>query len=761
MSLKERIKELQEQNRIRSMLEAEDSVMFRVFVTLTVIVGISSTILVAEDGLIFGIATIIATSIGSYVSYNRRRAKNWWIKLIISLTMLVAFADFLKSAALNPYDARIPLANLLIWLQVLHSFDLPRRKDINYSLLVALVLISVTATISRELNFGIFLLTFIIFALLSLLYNNLSQHNIYKIEIRKKSMFRIALPALVVTLSGMVLAFLFMPRYNSMRFRALPVSIKLPEMANFTGQIKSKSSRTIEEEYRNGKKVLTIKRNFDKNAYYGFSTELDLNFRGELSDEVIMKVRSSEAQYWRGMAFDTYDGKLWTMTKPFDGDKIWTSRGVVQYVRLSRTIKKDLTPKHELIQTFYIEQEQSNLVFFSPYAEELYFPSNYVIVDNYGSVRSPVELNKGLTYSVISLVPVFSPQRLMTAKYTSEITRVSENYFQVPPVSDRVINLAKNLTKNDKTDFEKVVRLNNFLHKTYLYKLDIPEFPENAETIDYFLFNQKAGYCEHFATSLAVMARILNIPARLVTGYVPGKYNPITGYFEVKSSDAHAWVEVYFPHNGWVPFDPTPGYTVNLLGQRQKNDTFIFGSILKSFWKTIASKIPEPVLNKIRQVITSALFSVVETFNSVSRFVLSLNWTQFVGIITSIILIIISVVGIRFLIKRSQLTKKQTDSLNKIFNSENKIKLVKIQDDFIKRIQKLGYPFQIEYTFKEYLDIVAENNPELKNSLRELIDEFYYARYGYNDISDSDLEKYKVKIDKILSNLSDKNKISV
>jgi protein-glutamine gamma-glutamyltransferase len=56
------------------------------------------------------------------------------------------------------------------------------------------------------------------------------------------------------------------------------------------------------------------------------------------------------------------------------------------------------------------------------------------------------------------------------------------------------------------------------------------------------------------------MARSLGIPARVATGYAPGEYNPFTGYYDVRASDAHAWVEVYFPGYGWSTFDPTPSF---------------------------------------------------------------------------------------------------------------------------------------------------------------------------------------------------------
>ncbi|MBC7473366.1 MAG: DUF3488 domain-containing protein, partial [Candidatus Sericytochromatia bacterium] len=651
MLLKNKKIDPEKTHKTRSEFEVEDSIAFRTIVTITVVIAISSTILVSEDGMGLGITTIILTILGAFISYKRRSAKNWWIKIIISLAMLITFGDFIRNVLGNPYDARIPLANLLIWLQVLHSYDLPRRRDINYSILVALILVSVTATISRDLVFGFFLVGFIISALLSMLYNNLSQHNIHKLEVKKKTVFKIGLPTILVTMVGMVIAFVFMPRYQTMKIKTLPVSIKLPEMPNFNGQINSKSSTEIKQSKdKNGQKTTTIKRNFDKDAYYGFSSELDLNFRGQLSDEVVMKVRSSEESYWRGMAFDTYTGKTWKMTKPYETKKVW-STAPPMYVRMSQQINKELTRKHELIQTFYIEKEQSNLVFASSYADELYFPSNYIMTDNYGSMRSPVELAQGLTYSVVSRIPEFD-LKMLTKNFTNEQNnkvKVTDNYLQIPPqLSKRVMELAKDLTKKSKNNYEKVIAIKNHLQKTYPYDINIPEFPENVESIDYFLFEQKRGYCEHFASSLAVMLRTLNIPTRLVTGFITGKYNPITGYYEVKSSDAHAWVEVYFPYQGWVSFDPTPGYLGNLL-QSEKTDTFIFSTLIKELFEKVKSTIPESVKNWFENSIKSSINYVLALLTYTLKLFFNLNWTTFVSIIIFIIVALIVLVGVIFL----------------------------------------------------------------------------------------------------------------
>src|SRR5687767_4217268 len=74
-----------------------------------------------------------------------------------------------------------------------------------------------------------------------------------------------------------------------------------------------------------------------------------------------------------------------------------------------------------------------------------------------------------------------------------------------------------------------------------------------------FLFNVKAGHCEYFSTAMAVMLRTRGIPARVVNGFLPGEYNDAAGAYTVRQSDAHSWVEVYFPESrAWVTFDPTP-----------------------------------------------------------------------------------------------------------------------------------------------------------------------------------------------------------
>jgi hypothetical protein len=77
------------------------------------------------------------------------------------------------------------------------------------------------------------------------------------------------------------------------------------------------------------------------------------------------------------------------------------------------------------------------------------------------------------------------------------------------------------------------------------------------DSVDEFLFEQKAGFCEHFSSAFVVLMRAAGIPARVVTGYVGGYRNPIGGYWQVRRSDAHAWAEVWLQGHGWTRVDPT------------------------------------------------------------------------------------------------------------------------------------------------------------------------------------------------------------
>lgn len=121
----------------------------------------------------------------------------------------------------------------------------------------------------------------------------------------------------------------------------------------------------------------------------------------------------------------------------------------------------------------------------------------------------------------------------------------------------RVKDLAAQLAQGQRSPYDIATAMEHYLRATYGYATVVNNPPTNRDVADYFLFDAKEGYCEYFATAMTVLLRADSIPARVVTGYLPGARQP-DGRFLSRESQAHSWVEVYFPQYGWITFDPTP-----------------------------------------------------------------------------------------------------------------------------------------------------------------------------------------------------------
>ena len=122
----------------------------------------------------------------------------------------------------------------------------------------------------------------------------------------------------------------------------------------------------------------------------------------------------------------------------------------------------------------------------------------------------------------------------------------------------QLFDRARAVTGSTHSPYAAVVALERWLRVTggFVYSLQPPPTP-GVPPLVAFTLETKTGYCQHFAGAMALMARLLGIPARVAVGFVRGHY--VDGEWQVTDHDAHAWVEVWFPKYGWIPFDPTPG----------------------------------------------------------------------------------------------------------------------------------------------------------------------------------------------------------
>ncbi|MCS0542949.1 transglutaminase-like domain-containing protein, partial [Aeromonas veronii] len=138
-----------------------------------------------------------------------------------------------------------------------------------------------------------------------------------------------------------------------------------------------------------------------------------------------------------------------------------------------------------------------------------------------------------------------------------------ERYTQLPDdLPERVKELAVEITSSQTNRYDKVKAVEGYFSANgFAYDTQNVAIPTADEDyVDQFLFDTKIGYCDNFSTSMVVLLRAVDIPARWVKGYTEGQRVELNSY-EITNNNAHSWVEVYFPEFGWVPFEPTKGFS--------------------------------------------------------------------------------------------------------------------------------------------------------------------------------------------------------
>jgi hypothetical protein len=135
---------------------------------------------------------------------------------------------------------------------------------------------------------------------------------------------------------------------------------------------------------------------------------------------------------------------------------------------------------------------------------------------------------------------------------------ISERYLQLPDdFSQRVQTLAKEITTGKETPYDKAVAINQYLRENYSYSETVPLAPPSMDIIEWFLFEQKQGFCSYFASAEVLLLRSVGIPARFAIGYSEGESTGINNSYIVREKNSHAWPEIYFSGIGWVEFEPT------------------------------------------------------------------------------------------------------------------------------------------------------------------------------------------------------------
>jgi transglutaminase-like putative cysteine protease len=599
--------------------EPEDSITLRLLVQLLVTVGIVATDVAAMDVLTtrwwISLWAVPMSAIGAAWSYYGRRRRNVPVKFCIAIAMLLALLVFFVRLLAERNDTRLALAELLIQLQVFHSFDLPRRKDLGYSMMIGLILIGVAATLSQTLIFGPLLLLFLAIALPTLMLDYRARLGLLPKGLKRPgvevSVKKLAVVLVVIVGLGLAI-FAMLPRFPGYQLRNFPVSATIDFNGEFDGSTISNPGYVnggIGENADDSGGVGDGPGSLDSESYYGFNSRINQNLRGTLVPKVVMRVRSQAPGFWRVLAFDRYTGQGWEISRNSD-DYVqvlqrpgWTFRFLVPWsVALNRT--------REIVQSYTVVSTLPNLIPVLYEPKQLYFPTEEVAIDQEGGLRSPLVLSEGLTYTVISEVP-YRDRTVLRQAETNYSDNIRRFYLQIPEaIADRVRQHTTEIlaeSPNPITEpYEQALFLAQYLKQNYSIQPDVPFLGADDDLVEAFLFRDGGGYPDHFSTVLTIMLRSIGVPARLVAGFGSGEFNPFTGLYIVRNTDAYAMTEVYFSKYGWFTFDPIPGHEV-LPPSITDYETF---GVLRQIWNWIAGWLPSPVTGLISGFV-SWLLSIV------------------------------------------------------------------------------------------------------------------------------------------------------
>ncbi|HYB13755.1 MAG TPA: DUF3488 and transglutaminase-like domain-containing protein [Myxococcota bacterium] len=295
------------------------------------------------------------------------------------------------------------------------------------------------------------------------------------------------------------------------------------------------------------------------NATAGFSDRMELGDFGKIRKDptVVMRIETvrgadlpPEARYWRGLAFDTFDGRSWSISRP---RRSFLSIDAELGVELARDPERS-----NLTQRILREPVAAGVLFSMGEAVRIEGSLGRLERDGNGGLYGPTRAEERVRYAMESRWRKRDEAGLRMDQ--AVVQGDDARWLALPPFAPEVARLALEAAGSGDTDAERVLAIEGWLRAHGRYS-DTPPPPDPTDPrspIERFLLGERSGHCEYFASAMVVLTRAIGIPSRVVNGFAGGRENRFGGFVEVTRSDAHAWVEVHYARAGWVLYDPTP-----------------------------------------------------------------------------------------------------------------------------------------------------------------------------------------------------------
>ena len=458
--------------------------------------------------------------------------------------------------------------------------------------------------------------------------------------------------------------------------------------------------------------------------FSGMSEQVELGYLGPIRKNTarVMRVTLGGAETTsppdylrvRGAAFDYFDGRRWQKSRV--GFSYQISGRTIQSRRTMAWMRREkgmiYSPKYDpqkpsREENFVIYPLlNTNLVFFAgaPGAIETNFPGSFF--DFTDTAYFPGAYPEGTRYRVLSQGP--EPDFSRSIEKYEELL---QTYFlQLPGPNDRLRHLAVQFAGRADPPRAKAAAIAVRLRDGYSYSLAVAH---GRQDIDGFLFESKAGNCEYFATAMCLMLRHLGIPSRLAVGFLGTEWNAYGNFFDIRQSDAHAWVEAYLPETGWTTFDPTPpDFT-------QKGPVSLFARV----WTALNQQFEALQFRWYRYVVG---YDTYTQRNFIYNLVRKIAGT-FVPIL----------VGLTALAAAALLLLKWKSRGSRPTWKPSRKKPEDFFETLLNRLGRAGFPRRPSQTAAEYAGELGSAHPEL-NSLSGLAARHYDLRYAGRVLEESE-----------------------
>ena len=297
----------------------------------------------------------------------------------------------------------------------------------------------------------------------------------------------------------------------------------------------------------------------------GYGTDDTLLGGSFVQDEtLVFEARVADKQYWKIETKNTYTSKGWEQLSTDSGETVYTSG-----MEMTQNGQQGGDPRTADLQ---VELEFPFIVY--PYGmQKVNADGNVAFLHSDATGKYTTEIGGRIGPLSSYEIEFEEPDYSLTALRATEMQDLStldasfSQYLQLPEeLPDRVRELAVSITENQESVYEKAKAVESYFGKSgFVYAQQNVAVPDAGQDyVDQFLFDTKRGYCDNFSTSMVVMLRSIDIPARWVKGFAPGEYqldDEGERVYQITNNEAHSWVEAYLPGIGWMPFEPTIGFS--------------------------------------------------------------------------------------------------------------------------------------------------------------------------------------------------------